>query len=77
MRICDLQTGKIRLSRAAKLLRDQWDQTCDHWDDANRRDFEQNHLQPLSPQITLMLAAVHRLAEVLQQAERECSDDFE
>ena len=77
MRICDLQTGSIRLNRATKLLRDQWDQTSEHWDDANQRDFDQNHLQPLSPQLTLMRAAIHRLAEVLQQAERECSDETE
>lgn len=77
MRICDLHSGRNRLTRAAQLLRDQWSQTCDHWDDANQRDFYQNHLQPLAPQITLMLSAVHRLSEVLQQAERECSDDDE
>ena len=65
------------MNRAAKLLRDQWDQTTDHWDDANQREFDQNHFQPLSPQITLMRAAVQRLAEVLQQAERECSDDLD
>ena len=75
MRICDLHTGSIRLTRAAKSLRDQWLDTKDHWNDQNRRDFEQNHLEPLAPEITLTLAAVQRLAEVLEQAERECSDE--
>ena len=77
MRICDLHTGRIRLTRAAKQLRDQWNQTTEHWGDANCRDFDQQHLQHLAPRITLMLAAVHRLTEVFQQAERECSDEDE
>jgi hypothetical protein len=75
MKICDLHTGVIRLSRAARDLRDQWLQTKDDWHDQNRRDIERNHLEPLAPEITLTLAAIQRLAEVLEQAERECSDE--
>jgi hypothetical protein len=75
MRICDLNTGAIRLTRAAKKLRDQWLATQEHWSDQNQRDFERNHLNPIAPEITLTLAAVQRLAEVLEQAERECSDE--
>jgi hypothetical protein len=77
MRICDLHTGAVRLTRAAKKLRDRWAAAKEHWDDQNRRDFEQNHLEPLTPDITLTLAAVQRLAEMLERAERECSDDAE
>lgn len=77
MRICDLQTGRIQLTRAAKKLREQWSITCENWQDSNRTAFERHHLEPLSPQITLLLAAVHRLADVLEQAERECSDEDE
>lgn len=75
MRICDLQTGTIRLTRAAKRLRDQWLMTKEHWRDENSRTFERDHLDPLAPAITLTLAAVQRLAEVLEQAERECSEE--
>jgi hypothetical protein len=75
MRICDLHSGAIRLTRAAKSLRDQWLDTKDHWNDQNRRDFERNHLEPIAPEITLTLAAIQRLSELLEQAERECSDD--
>ncbi len=77
MRICDLNTGRSRLIRAAKQLREQWDETRDFWNDQNSRDFARDHLEPISPQINLMLAAIHRLAEVLEQAERECLDENE
>ncbi len=77
MRICDLHTGRIRLSRAVKDLREQWRETKDYWNDENSRQFERTHLEPLAPQITLMLAALNRLNEVLEQAERDCSDDDE
>lgn len=74
MRICDLSTGSIRLTRAAKDLRDQWNETCDHWKDKNRDDFEAKYVQPLAPQITLLMAAVNSLSEVLERAERELED---
>jgi hypothetical protein len=77
MSICDLSTGLIKLTRAAKRLRDQWAATEAHWDDQNAADFEQNHLQPILPQLTLTSAAVNRLAALLVQAERECSDEDE
>lgn len=73
MRICDLQSGRIHITRAAKSLQEQWEATCEHWHDGNQRDFERNHLQPIAPQITLMLSAVHPLS----QAERDCVDEGE
>lgn len=75
MRICDLHTGVIRLTKSGKRLRDQWEETKSHWTDRNAEDFEHNHLQPLSPQLTLALAAVNRLAALLEQAERDCWDE--
>jgi hypothetical protein len=75
MRICDLNTGAIRLTRSAKKLRERWLDAKEHWNDQNSRDFAENHLEPLTPEITLTLAAVQRLAEVLAQAERECSEE--
>ena len=74
MNICDLQTGMIRISRASKNLRDQWNETIDHWRDANREEFDKQHIQPLGPQVTMLVAAIHRLHDVFQQAEQELSD---
>ena len=75
MRICDLHTGAIRLTRVAKGLNEQWSETTEYWKDQNREDFDANHMQPLTPHITLMLAAIQRLNEVLMQAERELTDE--
>ena len=74
MKICDLNTGLIRLSRAAKNLRDQWSETVDHWKDANREDFDTKYIQPLGPQVTMLVSAIHRLNDVFEQAERELGD---
>jgi len=75
MKICDLHSGRNCLSKATKDLRDQWQETKEVWSDANARDFAENHLEPLGPQVTLMLHAINRLREVLEKAERECSDE--
>ena len=75
MRICDLQTGTIRLSKAAKHLREKWEETKPLWNDQNAVDFEFHYVQSLTPQLTLTLAAVNRLATLLEQAERDCWDE--
>lgn len=74
MRCCDLQSGTIRMTRAAKELREQWNATSEYWKDKNRDDFEVQYIQPLAPQITLLLAAVNSLSEVFDRAERELED---
>ena len=77
MRICDLHTGRNLLTRSAKRLREQWQRTAEHWTDENRLEFEQRHLQPLAPRVKLLLTAVHSLSDILEQAQRECCDEFE
>jgi len=74
MKICDLHTGTIRLSRVSKKLGDQWRETMDHWNDPNREDFDKTYIQPLGPQVTMLVAAIHRLHDVFAQAERELGD---
>lgn len=74
MRICDLHTGTIRLTRAGKDLRDQWRQTSEHWRDQNREDFDAAHIRPLGPQLTMLMAAVHKLNDVFAKAERDLRD---
>ncbi|MEO8498338.1 MAG: hypothetical protein ABI614_25020 [Planctomycetota bacterium] len=74
MRICDLHTGTIQLTRAARDLREQWNATSEYWKDKNSDDFDEKHVQPLAPKITLLLAAVNSLSEVLERAERELED---
>jgi hypothetical protein len=74
MKHCDLVTGIGRIQRAAAELKEKWLDTHSHWDDKARRDFEKNHLQPLPSQITMVVAAVHELAELMEQAESELED---
>ena len=75
MRVCDLQTGTIQLSKASKKLNDQWEETKPFWTDQKALDFDQDYLQQLSPQITVTLAAINRFAELLKKVERDCWDD--
>jgi hypothetical protein len=75
MRICDLNTPTMQLIKAAKRLREQWESTRPLWHDQNAIDFEQSTLQPLAPQLTMTLAVITRMAQLLEQAERECLDE--
>jgi len=74
MRICDLHTGTIRITKAGKDLRDQCSQAYDHWKDQNREDFDAMHIRPLGPQITMLIAAVHKLNDVFEKAEHDLRD---
>jgi hypothetical protein len=75
MRICDLTTSATQLQRAHKHLHDRWAATKELWNDPVSRDFEEKHLQPIFPQIQLTLAAIQKLAEILDDAERDCRDE--
>jgi len=74
VRHCDLVSGLGRLKHAAAELREQWLAAKTHWTDQVSRDFEKNHLQHLPGQVTLAVAAVQQLAELLEQAEKELED---
>ena len=75
MKHIDLVSGLGRLNRATANLKEQWAEARAHWDDASSRAFEKDHLQQLPSQITLAAAAIHELAEILQQAEDELDED--
>ena len=74
MNICDLVTGAKRLQKATKLLKEKWLETRGYWNDQTAQQFEDQYLQPLGERVSLTLAAVSRLSETLQQAEKELSD---
>ncbi len=74
MKHCDLVSGLGRLKHAAAELREHWLDAKTYWTDQVSRDFEKNHLQQLPAQITLAVAAVQQLAELLEQAEKELED---
>lgn len=75
MQICDMNSGAMLLTKAAKRLRTQWERTQPFWQDQNAAEFERDLLQPLGPQLSLTLARIQNMAQLLQQAERDCLDE--
>ena len=74
MKICDLATSAGRLNKSLADLKEKWSETKEYWNDSSTREFQEEHLQPLTPQIQLAIAAINRLAEVLVKVERDCED---
>ena len=74
MKVCDFQTSVGRLQKETKRLKDKWLQTKEFWKDQAANDFEQKYLNPLLPTLQMTLAAAYELAEVVEDAEKECGD---
>jgi len=74
MHIADLHTGIAKLIQATETLQETWAETKVYWHDDNSRHFEENHLEPIVPQVKLAVDAISRLADVLAQAQRECEE---
>jgi hypothetical protein len=70
-----LATGIGVLKRAHGDLNEKWAETKTSWNDAMSRQFEEDHLRPLSPQMQLTLAAIHRFQAALADAEKDCADN--
>jgi hypothetical protein len=68
-----LTTGRAKLKHSFDNLRVAWEDTRAGWDDAARRAFEDNHLEPLTPDVQAALRAIDRLSSILSQMESECS----
>ena len=74
MTTCDVQGAVARLTDAFDSLRAAWAESGASWDDSASRRFEKERLEPLDPIIRRAIHSIQRLAEVLAQAERECSE---
>ncbi len=70
----DLVSGATKISESLKLLLLQWEATTEQWRDAASRRYEEDHLSQLEPKVHLTVDAIARLADVLERAQRECSD---
>ena len=68
----DLSTGAAKLNKSWKKLRLRWEETAVHWQDQVSRDFEENYLAPLEPQITKTLERMRSLAAALTAAQNDC-----
>jgi hypothetical protein len=68
----DLSSGAARLDLAWEDLKAARSDSSMYWDDATSKKFDETYLAPVEPKIRRALDAIHRLAEVLAQARREC-----
>ena len=72
MRNWDLNSGASKLELAMQTLFAAHAEARQYWSDEAQRKFEESYLAPLEPKVRGVLDAIHRLAEVLSAAEREC-----
>ncbi len=69
--------GATRLKQTIRVLRDHWLTTEATWNDSARRRFEERYLAPIQPAVDAATIGMQKLAEVLDQVRRDCSDRSE
>jgi uncharacterized protein YukE len=77
MRLWDLTGGAAKLELALKTLQTRVADIGEAWSDETNARFVENYLQPIHPTMQTTIDAIHRLAEVLNTAERQCRDENE
>jgi hypothetical protein len=75
MRVADFTTGSAKLRDALKVLRVHWEDTKTEWNDAVAREFEENHLAWIEPQVIATVDRMNRLAQMVNAAIHECGPD--
>jgi hypothetical protein len=70
----ELRASATRLQKSAHWLGQRWADTSQTWQDQVSREFAEEFLWPIMPQIKLSLAAIQEMADVLDKAQRECED---
>lgn len=69
----DLSIVASSLNFATKTLFERWDDVQASWDDPVSRGFHKEFLEPLEPQVMLVLKAINRLSQVMGRAYEECT----
>jgi hypothetical protein len=72
-----VMAGSTRLKQTVRALKDQWLVTEETWGDSVRRRFEERYLAPLEPAVDSAINGMQKIAEVLDQVRRDCSDRSE
>lgn len=67
-----LTTGRAKLFKATQVLGQRWEQTRPGWNDAVRRDFEEEFLAPLLQQTTVTLRGIDRMSGILEEVYKDC-----
>ena len=67
-----LSAGRYQLSNAFKSLKSEWESTENVWRDQVRRDFAQDHWDPMAARVASVLSAMDRLDLALAQMKVDC-----
>jgi hypothetical protein len=67
-----LTTGRSQLGSAFKSLKQEWEATENVWRDLVRKEFADEHWEPLSARLSSVLTAMDRFDEALGQMKQEC-----
>jgi hypothetical protein len=72
-----VMAGSNRMRQSIRVLKDQWMITEATWADEVRTRFEERYLGPLDPAVDAAMNGMQKLADVLDQVRRDCSDRSE
>jgi hypothetical protein len=72
MRNWDLNSGTSKLELSMRNLLATTAEAQQYWSDEAQRKFYEAYIAPLEPNVRGVLDSIHRLAEVLAAAERQC-----
>ncbi|MGC8640808.1 MAG: hypothetical protein ACP5XB_13130 [Isosphaeraceae bacterium] len=72
-----VMAGSSRLKQTLRGLKDQWLVTEATWSDVVRRKFEDRYLAPIDPAVDAAVNGMQKIAEILDQVRRDCSDRSE
>ena len=67
-----LTTGRGKLKQSYDNLRLRWEDVVAGWDDDARKTFEEEHMEPLGPDVQGALRAIDRLSAIIAQMQQEC-----
>ncbi len=67
-----MNSGASKLELAMQSLFAAHAEAQQYWSDEAQRKFQEAYLAPVEPKVRGLLDAIHRLAEVLAAAERQC-----
>ncbi len=77
MRHSDLGSVISKLKAAEEAMDAGFSSVEKEWADAVRREFEEDYVAPIEPNVKRIVDAIARLATVLTNAEHQCGSDFE
>jgi hypothetical protein len=72
MRKCDLITGICRIYDALEKLQIVWQESSESWNDSVSRRFQEEHLEPMVPDVKLALESVSRMNSLMDEVQRDC-----